>query len=133
MPGSDKDLCNATGGVSEVQTSIHFLKKTTLYETEKPYAFRYHDDNIDVPQSNMRMENHHKITVTNLRSYGSPLSFEQNGFAVLNLQSQLNPEDFYDTQRLPVYFRELEDLLKSWLGADHVKVFRHGVCCSLLL
>lgn len=106
---------------------MYFLKRSDVFQTEKPYAFRFPVESEDIQQTNMEMERKGPILITNMRGFEKSFSIETNGFAVLNLQSELAYEDFYDAAKVSTYFRELEALLKSHLGASHVEVFRHGL------
>lgn len=110
-----------------VQANIHFLKTDARYQKEKPYAFRYELDAEDVPQSNMEMEKVEGILITDIRGLEREYSLDLNGFTVLEHQSALEYGDYYDPSRVWVYFRELEDLLKTHLNASKVEIFRHGV------
>lgn len=108
-----------------VQASIYFLTKNVRFQTEKPYAFRFPVETVQ--QTNMEMERRDSISITDMRGSESNFSMETNGFVVLNLESGMAYDDFHDSERVSAYFRELEALLKSHLGASHVEVFRHGV------
>lgn len=110
-----------------VQADIHFLKPDARHQEEKPYAFRYELDIEEVPQSNMEMEKVEGIWITDIRGRESEYSLNTNGFTVLKHQSALDYGDYYDPNRVSIYLRELEDLLKVRLNASKVEVFRHGV------
>lgn len=110
-----------------IQASIHFLKPDVRHQEEKPYAFRYELGIKDVPQSNMEMEKVEGISITNIRGREHDFSLDHNGFEILRHQSALEYEDYHDPKRIPIYFRELEVLLKTSLKANKAEVFRHGV------
>ncbi|KAI4149667.1 MAG: hypothetical protein L6R39_002449 [Caloplaca ligustica] len=111
----------------DVQSAIHFLKENPSYQHEKPYAFRFALSSNDIPQSNMEMQKVEPITITDIRGFEQDYSLDVNGFTILELDSKLGYHDFYDSERVKVYFAELEDLLEYHLGASKVKVFRHGL------
>lgn len=111
----------------DVTTSLRFLKKTAAFEEEKPYAFRYDLEAMDVPQTNMEMEEIAGIKIKDMRGLEMQLTLERDGIEVLRLQSQLKYDDFYVAEKLPIYFKELETLLKTRLCARKVLVFRHGI------
>lgn len=113
--------------LASVEASLHFLKKSPLYEEEKPYAFRYELTTDDVPQSNMEMEKIDCVPIINMRTIQDKLSLEVNGFEVVEIESKLSYEDFFDPSKIEIYFRELERLLQLRLGASKVEVFRYGV------
>lgn len=101
------------------------MKKDALHEVEKPYAFRY-----PVPgatQTNMEMEKVERIPISDIRGRKHEHSFEADGFVVLELHRTFDYSIFFDNEELQVYFRTLETLLKEFLGATEVHVFRHGV------
>jgi hypothetical protein len=116
-----------TDGLPGVQGSLYFLKKDPLHLIEKPYAFRFQVNDESVRQTNMEMERKGPITINDIRGSEKSFSIESNGFAVLGLKSQLLHEDFYNPDKVPIYLRELEILLKNQLKASHVEVFRYGV------
>lgn len=82
---------------------------------------------MDIPQSNMRMQKVEPITISDIRGSEQDFSLDVNGFTILKLDGKLGYKDFHDPEMVKVYFHELEDLLKTYLGASRVKVFRHGV------
>ncbi|KAI9689073.1 MAG: hypothetical protein M1822_000810 [Bathelium mastoideum] len=105
--------------------SIYFLKRSKLFEAEKPYAFRFPVQ--DIAQTNMNMERVDSISISNIRNEKKPLSFEDDGIAVLTLKDNGLESGSVDETSLQSYFRALEELLKNYLQASHVRVFRHGV------
>ena len=115
-------------GSRNIQSAIHFLRENPCFKEEKPYAFRFDLESAGVPQSNMEMREVKPISITDMRGFEHNFSLEANGFAVLGLDSKLSYSDYHDAEKLKVYFHELEELLKAYLGAREVKVFRHGVC-----
>lgn len=110
-----------------IQANIHFLKGNPRHQQEKPYAFRYELETDDIPQSNMEMEKVEGVIITDIRGLEHEYSLDSNGFAVLRHQSALEYRDYYDPNKVWIYIRELEDLLKISLNARKVEVFRHGV------
>jgi hypothetical protein len=116
-----------------VQASLYFLKKDPLHLTEKPYAFRYQIEDDSIRQSNMEMERKDSIAISDIRRREKPFSIESNGIAVFQLKSQMSYEDFYNPDKVSIYLRELELLLKAQLKATHVEVFRYGVSLHLSL
>ena len=101
------------------------MKKDALHDVEKPYAFRY-----PVPgavQTNMEMEEVGGIQVADIRSRDDDLCFQSDGFTVLKLPQDFPYETYFDDKGLLLYFDAVESLLKEFLGASEVRVFRHGV------
>jgi hypothetical protein len=110
-----------------VRGSVYFLERNELYNREKPYAFRYSVESEVVPQTNMNHTPVHNIPITDIRGSEAQFSIEENGFAILNHYSELPYEDFYNPQKVNLYLRELEKVLKGHLGAEQVEVFRYNV------
>ena len=109
------------------QSTMHFLKEDSSFREEKPYAFQYKLSSDDIRQSNMEMQEVKSVKIKDMRGFERKFSLEANGFTILRFDSKLQYQEFYDAEKLKVYFTELEDLLKLHLGANQVKVFRHGV------
>ncbi|KAL8833096.1 MAG: hypothetical protein Q9170_004505 [Blastenia crenularia] len=114
-------------GSRDVQSAIHFLKPNSLYRHEKPYAFRFELSSDDIPQSNMEMQKIEPINITDIRGSERDYSLDVNGFTIVRFESSLEYQDFYDPEKVKIYLGELEELLKSYLKASEVKVFRHGI------
>ena len=110
-----------------VQANMHFLKYDARHNEEKPYAFRYELDTQDIPQSNMEMEKIEGISISDIRGIEHEYSLDSNGFTILKHQSAIEYRDYYDLNIVWVYLHELEDLLKIYLRASKVEIFRHGV------
>ena len=125
MPSSS---VNASYGSPQlVSASIHFLEKDPVFEKEKPYAFRFDLEDESIPQTNMKMQEHTGIHIKNIRGNEHAFSLDRQGFEVMRLRSKLRYEDFGSATKLPIYFTELEELLKKQLGATKAIMFRHGV------
>jgi hypothetical protein len=116
-----------TAQAEAIISSIHFLKRSPVFLEEKPYAFRFDREDDSIPQTNMTMEEVEGIAIANMRGAEDAFTLEKNGFEVMELQSKLAYEDFDDKTKIPVYLRELEELLQRRLGANQVLVFRHGL------
>ena len=114
-----------------IESSIFFMKRDELHLEQKPYAYRFAAQ-IDIPQSNFVLQEHHGIRVTDIRRHLEDFGLQKNGFVVLSLADEIPYEDFFDSETVKVYFRQLEALLQSHLGASKVEVFRHAVRTRLL-
>ncbi|KAL8305074.1 hypothetical protein RB598_003022 [Gaeumannomyces tritici] len=110
----------------KVESEIHFLQRSNLFGTEKPYAFRYHVDAPEVQQTNMTMSPA-LVTIRNIRGFEHHFSLESTGFEVIDVGETIPYESFFDGAAVELYLRGLERLLKSRLGALHVEVFRYGI------
>jgi hypothetical protein len=111
---------------AEAHSDIYFLKSRVLFETEKPFAFRYDVGEQDVPQTNMEVLPH-PCVVRNIRGMESQFSLEKHGFEVLRVGNAVPYEDFFVDDSIQPYLRTLEDLLKRRLGASRVQAFRYAV------
>ena len=120
-------LQDSSVDLAAVRANIHFLKTDARYQKEKPYAFRYEPDTKDIPQSNMELEKVEGILIRDIRGLEPEYSLDLHGFTVLRQESALEHRDYYNPDRVWIYLRELEDLLKTHLNASKVEVFRHGV------
>ena len=112
--------------VPSIATTLHFLQPKPLFDTEKPFAFRYDVAAQGIPQTNMEL-GPHPCTVTNIRGIEDRFTLEQHGFEVIRVGDTIPYEDFHDEVAVGGYFRVLEDVLKKRLGASSVQAFRHGV------
>ena len=110
-----------------VTAAIHFLKHDSAYSDTKPYAFQYELEGDEIPRTNIETEEVKDIRVHDMRGSEQAFTMATHGFEIMPLRSELTHRDFDDASRLPVYFRELEALLKQRLGASEARVFRHGI------
>lgn len=68
-----------------IQSTMYYLKKLPLYETEKPYTMRYLPED-GIPQSNFQ-KCEKPISVTDMRRPDvGPFSFDECGFELIKLQ-----------------------------------------------
>ena len=108
-----------------VQSNAYFLKRDELYEVEKPYSLRFAPLE-GIPGANIKLENH-SIDIHDVRGSRS-LSFLKDGFAVLDFDSKMKYEDFDDEKTVrEIFLLEVADMLKSFLGAQHVQIFEHTI------
>lgn len=110
-------------------TTIHFLQQNALFDTEKPYAFRYDVSEQGVSQTNMEMQPR-PCVLTDIRGFESQFSLGKQGFEIMDVGNDIPYEHFFDEQLIQPYFRSLEKLLQKRLGASRVQVFRHGVSAN---
>ncbi|OMP83096.1 hypothetical protein BK809_0004477 [Diplodia seriata] len=115
-----------TAGGADVQTHTHFLQRDALYDEEKPYSLRYTPP-AGFPRANIKLERH-GIRVRDVRPAKDDLSFERDGFEVIDFSSQMKYQDWDDDSKIKsVYLREVADRLRKALGACHVQIFEHTV------
>ena len=109
-----------------LQTQVYFLKRSPLYNEEKPYSLRFTPPS-GFPRANIVLECH-DITIEDTRATKDDLSLEKNGFAIMNLDTTMEYDQFDDEQIVKdTYLRELSDALRVYLKASHVQVFEHTV------
>jgi|SRR5579871_6650264 len=112
---------------SDVSSELVFLQQDTKHETEKPYKLQY-DPGNDLPRKNCVDELQEGIVIHDMRAKVHDFTLESNGFCVMKMESQLNPEDFDDDSKIQkVYYNELKLLLKTKLGARRIEILEHGV------
>lgn len=109
-----------------IKTYTHFLKRSSVYDDEKPYSLRFAPP-AGFPRSNISLERH-EIQIRDIRCDKNEYSFKQDGFEVVELNTSLGYEDFDDESRVKkVYLQEVADMLRRHLGAMHVQIFEHTV------
>ncbi len=110
-----------------IAVELVYLARDDLHEREKPYKLQYDPGNA-ILRSNCANETHDSITVRDLRSCGESISFDANGFMVLDMESQLESREFYDESRVKdVYYTELKGLLGHYFGSSRVEILEHLV------
>ncbi|KAI4157697.1 MAG: hypothetical protein LQ342_008083 [Letrouitia transgressa] len=109
-----------------VHSYTHFLERHALYKTEKPYTLRFTPPEGFL-RANIKLERHN-IIVRDIRSTQQQPSYEHDGLAIVELDTKMMYDDFDDEARIKnIYLREVADLLKSVLHAQHVQIFEHTV------
>ena len=69
-------------------------------------------------------EDRHRMSIQNGRLHANELSLERNGFVFVEHKTAV--KDFFDRQQLEtVYYREVEQLIKTQSGAARVVLFDH--------
>jgi hypothetical protein len=112
-------------GTNMIRTTAHFLERNQLYKTEKPYSLRFSPPE-GFPRQSTKLEEH-EIDVQDVRTAG-PLSYATEGCTVLDFQSLMEYDDYYDEEKVKdVYLREVANLLRDYFGASKVQIFEHRV------
>ena len=112
-----------------VHSEINFLKSSALFDSEKPFAFRYDVSGQDVSQTNMDFEPR-PCVLSNIRGVESQFSLEKQGFEILPVSNAVPYDGFFAEESVQPYLRTLEHLLKKRLGASRVQAFRYAVSQS---
>lgn len=111
----------------DVTTEMLFLERSDVFDTEKPYTLQYEPD-PGFLRTNCNRVPTGGIQVTDIRGKEHEFSKEKNGFEVLQMESKLSLEDFYDSATVQqVYYQELKELLRKRFGAKRVEVLEHSV------
>ena len=109
-----------------VQSSMYFLKRAALYNTEKVYEIRSNDFPT-VPRTNMLLEKVDGIPIRNVR--GEHCSLETHGFFCLRLDSTLVAEDFQQQSNITgIYLPQLTRAIEASLNANRIQIYDYTVC-----
>ncbi|KAL1966998.1 hypothetical protein VTN77DRAFT_3522 [Rasamsonia byssochlamydoides] len=89
------------------------------YKTEKSYTSRYDPEGAFPPSNIEPMV--YNIRIQNMRPLMQSLSYEQAGFQVAKLDSQMKYEDYMDPGKIrEIHVSEVKALLKDLMGASRV-------------
>lgn len=117
----------ASDTVEDIAVELIHLVRTDLHEREKPYKLQY-DPGNGIPRSNCTNQIYDSIIVRDLRACRESLSFDVNGFTVLDMESKLKSSEFYDEARVKdVYYMELKDLLCQFFDSSRVEILEHSI------
>ncbi|KAI3319612.1 hypothetical protein HD806DRAFT_525285 [Xylariaceae sp. AK1471] len=109
-----------------------FLERRQLYESQKPYSIDYRiatwESNI--PRSNYKSVHVGGIPVQDIRGREGEFSFNANGFAVLEMDTKMQYEDFEDPQKVDsIYCHEIAACLFNYFqDAAAVQIYDSEVC-----
>ncbi|KAJ4177828.1 hypothetical protein NW767_015015 [Fusarium falciforme] len=106
---------------------MYYLDRTPLYEVEKPYSMRYLPEE-GIPQTNYKKVKYPLTARSMRRPDVGPFRLNECGFQLVNLDSKLSYDEFWDNKRVQeVYIEEVKDTLKKQLDAKHVFVLDYAV------
>jgi len=110
-----------------IESTMYYLEKTPLYDTEKPYTMRYKPEE-EIPQTNFK-KCERPMTARSMRAPGSgPFRFEECGFQLVEFHSKMSYDDFWDSDKTQdVYIQEVRETIKKALGAKFVWVLDYAV------
>lgn len=107
--------------------SLNFLERHDLYKEEKPYVLTFKPPD-GFPSTNVKLDLHEDVEVYDIRGRENEFSIDQNGFALMKLNSQLSYKDFGEDEIVSkIYLKEVADALIKRLGASQVQIFEHVV------
>lgn len=105
---------------------MSFLAKDGLYTTEKPYRISYKSENV--PNDNHVREVVDKVPIHDLRDYEHELSFEKNGISVLDVDIDMEYNEFSDVTKIEnQYCDNMGRVLLDYMGAKEVQIFDFNV------
>lgn len=115
------------------RTYTHFLERSDLYKTEKPYELRF-VPNGDFPRENLVKKRHDDIEVEDVRGWEEQLKIGRNGFELMPLDAPMLPHEYDDKEAverryLPLVAKQLTNLL----GASRIQIHDylvHPPCCQ---
>ena len=112
-----------------LESYIVFLQRDAKHKLEKPYKLQYDPgSNSDIPRTNVVSKHYGPIMLHDFRVLKKPMTFEKNGFGVLDIETKLSPEDFYDEEKVRrIYYPELRALVLEKFKATRVEVLEHLV------
>ncbi|KAK3935063.1 hypothetical protein QBC46DRAFT_424225 [Diplogelasinospora grovesii] len=111
---------------STVHASLYFLQRDELHKKQRPYTFKFPPNN-GCPKSNLTHEKIDGIPVEDMRGREDQFQLEKNGFTILKVDTGLEYDDFFTHEGVNQYFRLMEEVLKTHLGASRVDLFRHCI------
>lgn len=112
-----------------VRAKIYFLEHSKLYETEKPYSLEF--DGGILPSSNLISHKIEDLLIHDLRGNEDKFNFEENGFAILDIPSEMEYHDFDNLTKInDVYCPELAAAVMKYMGAKAVQFFDAQVSYS---
>lgn len=106
----------------DVSSKIFFIDRNEIYDTQKPYSLRY-EAGGEIQHTNV-VHHEHETKVCNMRNHLDSLSFGESGFRVLQLKSQMEYNDYADTEKIDsIHTPEIETELIRTFQASEVHVF----------
>jgi hypothetical protein len=110
-----------------IETSMHFLQRSDLYSTVKPYSLRFEPPE-GFERSNIKLERREDLKIEDARPVIHNFSLDKQGFKIVNMDSKMTYEDFEDDAKIvDIYLSEIVDTLQKLFGASHVQIFEHTV------
>lgn len=104
---------------------MSFISPISLYDSVKPYSI---STDVESWVGSIRRSNFQKnvrdVMIQDLRGREGEFSFEENGFAVIDLKTSMSYEDFADPVKLAdIYVQEVGACLLDYFGATSLQAF----------
>lgn len=108
--------------------TLNHIKFDILHDTEKPYRLQY-DPGEGIPRTNYSLVAERDVPIYDLRDEDHrSITFAQDGISMIRLLSHLQPDDFYDDNKVrEIYYEEVKRLLRRSYGAKRVEILEHSV------
>lgn len=115
-----------------LKASLRFTQRDEKFKTEKPYELEYEPD-VNMPHKNFTIETIDDIPIEDLRPTIDSLSLDQEGIAVVPIDTQMSYDDYYNEEKLKTVFGpELRESILKYTGARRV-YFHETVVCAIIL
>ena len=115
----------------DVRADAFFLSRDELYQTEKLY--RLQEPSNFLPRTNVKTDKINGLLIQDMRGKEHEYTFDEQGFAVLEMESGLPYEEFSDPQKVEnVYLEELGACLLKYMKGSSIQFFDRVVSLSLL-
>ena len=113
-------------GDGDIEADIHYLSRSDVYKSVKPYTLRYKPPG-SLPITNVVREQ--KATmIRNMRQHPRTLQYDNCGFQFASLDTQMSWEDFSDVNKIgQVHRPEIEQCVKEKMQASSVQVLDYVV------
>lgn len=113
----------------DVRAETFFLSRDELYQTEKLYRLQEPSDAL--PRTNVKTDKINDLQIRDLRGKEHEYTFEEQGFAVLQMESALTYEEFSDPQKVEdFYLEELGACLLKYMKGSSIQFFDRVVSVS---
>ena len=115
--------------MSDTTATLAYMAKLPLYETEKPYTIipsAEREDIADGDRSNVEVDSHENINITDIRPWMSDVKLETHGIQVLSHTSRYPRLD--KLSQCKGYKKETAELLEKHFGAERVITWDLRVC-----
>ncbi|ERF69550.1 hypothetical protein EPUS_01880 [Endocarpon pusillum Z07020] len=110
----------------DVEADIHYLSRSDIYKSVKPYTLRYKPPGL-LPISNVIREKECTI-IRNMRHHWDALKYDSCGFQVVELDTQMTFDDFSDVDKIDrVHRPEIEKCVKRTMQASSVQVLDYVI------
>lgn len=106
----------------DVRAETFFLARDELYATEKLY--RLQEPSEVLPRTNVKPDKIDNLLIRDLRGKEHEYTFDEQGFAVMEMESTLSYEEFSDPQRVDdIYLEELGTCLLRYFKGNSIQFF----------